>query len=123
MRDKIRAATIKQLQSNYYQNRTSSIEIMLQEALTHMGITYQTHQPIDDICVPDIVIPEAKLAIFADGDYWHSKPKVKQRDIRQDFLLLQRGWYPLRFPESYIREHAADCALQIKSLLTTAVNR
>lgn len=119
MRAKIR---IKRMQQEPQPNSNTSIEIMLQEVLTAIGIEYQLHQPVCNICIPDIVIPQAKLAIFADGDYWHSKPKVKQRDKKQDSLLIQQGWLPIRFPESFIKAHATDCALQVKNLLTTSVN-
>lgn len=95
----------------------TSIEIMLQKALTERGIIFETHLPVCGICKPDIVFSDEKIAVFADGDYWHSKEfrngKVWRRDRNQDRILKENGWNPLRFWGHEIKENPEKCAEQI----------
>jgi len=69
----------------------TSIEVALQEELNKRHIKYKKHIHVCKICVPDIVFLDKKTAVFADGDYWHSKEfqdgKVWRRDRNQDKVL------------------------------------
>lgn len=94
-------------------NRDTTIEIALQEALREHRIAFETHVPMLGICVPDILIRDAKLIIQADGDYWHRLPQAKRRDRWQDHLLTQHGYTVLRFWESDIRKKLNGCVSQI----------
>lgn len=95
----------------------TKIEIKLQEALTKRGLTFETHLPVCGICKPDIVFPDARIAVFADGDYWHSKEfkdgLVWRRDRNQDCVLKANGWIPLRFWGHEIHENAENCVDEI----------
>lgn len=97
--------------------KDTSIEIVLREELDRRGIEYETHCPVCGICQPDIVFSESKIAVFADGDYWHSKEfkdgKVWERDRKQDMILEQNGWKVLRFWGSEINENAEKCINKI----------
>ena len=73
-------------------------------------------------CCPDFVFPQARIAIFADGCFWHGCPrhytkpatrvrywsvKVEDnrlRDKRASRRLRQRGWSVWRVWECAIRE-------------------
>ncbi|MDP3875202.1 MAG: very short patch repair endonuclease [bacterium] len=72
---------------------------------------------------PDIVFPESKLAIFADGDFWHGKDFKKWesgipafwrkkiagnilRDRLQDKALQKAGYCVLRFYGSKIKQNS-----------------
>ncbi|PZS31511.1 MAG: very short patch repair endonuclease [Pseudonocardiales bacterium] len=66
---------------------------------------------------PDIALTRARVAIFADGCFWHSCPKHGtlpknnrewwrkklarnvERDAEKDILLQERGWIVLHFWE------------------------
>lgn len=95
-------------------NRNTSIELALQTELSNRGLIFQTHLPVGDICLPDIVFPELRIAIFADGTYWHSKDfndgKVWKKDQLQNETLGREGWSVLRFPGDMIKGDIAKCA-------------
>ena len=72
---------------------------------------------------PDIVFPESKIAIFADGDFWHGKGFKKWkseisvfwrkkiagnilRDRLQDKALRKAGYRVLRFYGSKIKRNS-----------------
>jgi very-short-patch-repair endonuclease len=81
------------------------IETKVQNALKQKGIDFKTHVPVCDICQPDIVIPEKRVVVQCDGDYWHNLPEVKQRDRQQDQTLVENGWTVLRFWEHEIEQN------------------
>ena len=115
-RAKLRA---KRMTQKPQPHTNTSIEIILQKTLSEVSISYQLHQPVCGVCIPDIVIPEAKFAIFADGDYWHNRPEVKARDIKHNSILLKQGWLPIRISEASILADVALCVRQIQDHLTT----
>ena len=116
-KQKMREARLKRV----FPKKDTSIEVALQKELDKRKITYKKHIPICGVCQPDIVFPSVKLAIFADGDYWHSKDfkdgKVWRRDRHQDEVLRENGWVPLRFWGSEIRSSVSECAEQVISML------
>lgn len=57
----------------------------------------------------DVAIPSHRLAIEADGTYWHSLKTAQRRDARKDADLAARGWTVIRFAEAEIRQSAAHC--------------
>jgi DNA mismatch endonuclease (patch repair protein) len=97
--------------------KDTTIEKTLQEGLTEYGIAYQKHLPICNICRPDMVFPELKIAVFADGDYWHSQKikdgKVWERDRNQEKVLTNNGWKVLRFWEHEIRSNPRGCIVKM----------
>ncbi len=99
--------------SQKFHTKNTSIEVAMQNELNNRKIVYQTHLPVCGVCVPNIVFPEKKIAVFADGDYWHSKEfndgKTWRRDRNQDKLLGERGWRVFRFWGYEIRENVKGC--------------
>lgn len=106
--DQNRATTIKQLAENPIFFNTK-IELKMQNILTKHEYKYVMHQPCCDVCLPDLMIPDKKIAIFCDGDYWHNLPNYIERDKYQDKVLLENGWIPLRFWEHEINNNIEDC--------------
>ncbi len=110
-------------------------ELLLRDALRARGIV------IDDNLAslpgkPDIVIPEDKVAIFVDGDFWHgnqwkirglssiedqfTNPDNKEywikkinrnviRDSRVSYDLMESGWVVIRLWESQIEDNLDSC--------------
>lgn len=123
---KLRTARLKQ---TLPQNGTK-IELMLRAELDKLNIYYETNVPVCGICKPDIVLQDIKLAIFADGDYWHSKKfgsgKRWNRDRKIDQGLQDDGWTSLRFWGSEIKGNTTKCVKQILTvsheLRTTATH-
>lgn len=61
----------------------------------------------------DIAIPEAKLAIEADGHRFHSTNAQLEADAARQNALVAEGWTPLRFSAAQAFLKPADVAEQI----------
>ncbi len=46
----------------------------------------------------DLAIPDRRLAIELDGEYWHSIPAMVEKDQRKDAYLTAKGWDVRRIP-------------------------
>lgn len=91
------------------------IEIILCDTLEAMGISYIAQYPIPSAhTVPDAFVPALKLAIYADGAYWHSLTKAKHRDALANRRLKEQGYQVLRLPEPII---LADCRAALEAAL------
>lgn len=112
-KNKNRRARLKQV----IPSKDTSIETALQRELNHRDIIYQKHVPVLGICQPDIVFPELKIAIFADGDYWHNLPGRKEKDRYQDQVLKENDWISLRFWEHEIQDSVVRCVDKITEIL------
>src|SRR5688500_5453080 len=47
-------------------------ELALEQALLQLGLSFQSHVSALPGC-PDFVFDEARLVVFADGDFWHGR--------------------------------------------------
>ena len=56
----------------------------------------------------DVVIPNKKIIIQWDGDYWHSKPKRKNLDKSQDTYFKKSGYEVIRIKESEIKKNKKE---------------
>jgi len=111
--DKIREARLRQV----LPKKDTIIEVAIQKGLDYLGIHYEKHLPVCDICQPDIVFPEKKVAIFCDGNYWHNRPKAKEKDMKQNEILIENHWKILRLWEHEINEDLNDCINRILEIL------
>ncbi len=73
----------------------TSIERIVRQALTTLGLDYQTQVRVGRYSI-DFHVPARNLAIEVDGTYWHRDPT---RDQRKDAFLAQRGMAVVRIPE------------------------
>ena len=65
-----------------------------------------------------IILPkERKIAIYVDGDYWHSFEHVRKRDIQVTKTLIENRWTVLRFSETELRNDLT----WVTKLIKTAV--
>lgn len=78
---------------------------------------YKTHLPVCGVCLPDIVFPDKRLAVFCDGIFFHSKSfkngKVWKKDKMQNKVLRKKGWKVLRFWGHEINQNVSTCVDQI----------
>jgi len=80
----------------------STLEIETGRVLESFGKkAYSNRNPLERFVYADWWIPEKKLAIFCDGDYWHKKRK--SLDKIQTKVLRTAGFRVLRIPEKIIR--------------------
>ncbi len=106
----------------------TGIEIALQNELRKRGIKFVPHISLI-VCQPDIFLPEARLAVFADGCFYHRcllhcrKPDGKiplttmKRDQYQTAYLLRHGYKVMRFWEHDINRDVVACVDQIANLI------
>lgn len=95
-----------------YPKTNTSIEILLQNALTNENITFKTDVPILDITRVDILI-EPNICLFCDGNYWHKLPGKQEKDEKINQVLTENGYIVLRFWGSEIRETPDKCIKKI----------
>lgn len=105
----------------------TKIELALREGLNRAGVQFEANKPILGVCVPDLVIRDAKIAVFADGCYFHGcrlhckwlNDEIplgrRQRDEKINHVLLVNGWLPLRFWEHEIKKNLDSIVEQIVS--------
>ncbi len=101
----------------------SSIEKLLAKELRQRGIDFEHQYHIENGNPKgwwiDFAFPDHKLAIEADGNYWHSIPEIIEKDARKDANLQSQGWTILRFTGDEIRESPAACVDEIVKVLKT----
>lgn len=99
-------------------------ELLLRRALHALGARFRLHRKLAKGCTPDILLPGRRLAIFVDGDYWHSCPvhgrktpftgpnaelwerkmtRNKERDRRSTAVAQSLGWTVVRVWECSVR--------------------
>lgn len=100
--------------------KNGSLERVVQDALRVRGLRFECH---DESLPgsPDIVFPEAQVAVFVDGDFWHGwrlpawEHKLSQfwrdklranraRDQRNFRRLRSMGWRVVRIWEHELRD-------------------
>ncbi len=93
----------------------TSIELKIENELKKRKINYQKQVPLCKIARVDFLL-EDKIVIFADGDYWHNLSKQKDKDKRQNEILISNGYKIYRFWEHEINENVKDCVDKIMVL-------
>jgi DNA mismatch endonuclease, patch repair protein len=109
-------------------------ELLLRRALHAAGARFRLHRRLAPGCTPDIVMPRLRIAVFVDGDYWHSCPvhgrsrpfegpnarlwaqkmeRNKQRDQHATRVAQLSGWTVVRVWECTIRADPAKAAEQV----------
>jgi very-short-patch-repair endonuclease len=66
--------------------------------LDMLGVTYEAQKPFPGIGIVDFYIPEQRIAVEADGTYWHEKEETKRSDAKKDRSLKARGVEVIRVP-------------------------
>lgn len=114
----------------------TSPEVALREALAARGLRLGNNRGDGLPGKPDIVLPEERIAIFIDGDFWHGGQWRKRKlasleeqfeetpqkgywvnkirsNVNRDFgntkKLLDEGWKVIRFWESQIGKDLETC--------------
>lgn len=110
---KIRAKRLYQV----FPTRDTSIERAIQSELELRGIACYRNTPVANYCQADFAFPEKKVAVFADGDYWHNLPKVRERDQRINTTLREQGYLVLRYSETEIKANPIGVVDEILEVL------
>lgn len=82
------------------------MEKRFREGLEERGIVYKKQVQFGRFVIDFLI---GKLVIEVDGDYWHNKPGIKERDLRKDTFLKSKGYAVLRFTETQIKTELDKC--------------
>lgn len=114
-------------------------EIMLRRALHRLGARFRLHRRVAPSAVPDLVLPGRRIAVFVDGDYWHSCPvhgrarpftgpnaelwrqkmaRVRERDQVATSEAVAAGWTVVRVWECTVRADPEAAARAVLSGLS-----
>jgi len=80
------------------QNRVSKVETQFAEMLAVNNLVFERHKQIGHFAV-DIYFPDACLIVEFDGEYWHSLPRIVEKDARKDAYAAEHGYRILHIPE------------------------
>ena len=86
-------------------SKPTSIEKKVYKKLKELGILFEQQKLIGNKFYVDAYIPSLNLIIEADGDYWHSLPKVKNKDKYENIFLKRRGYNLIRLSEEEINNN------------------
>lgn len=130
-------ATARSKLMSMIRSQGTSPEMALRKALWHSGLRYRVAIRKGKI---DIAFPRKKIAIFADGCFWHScpihghtpksntgywKPKLErnvERAVAKDMRLMESGWVVLHFWEHEIMASPQGCISVITLFCKTSPN-
>lgn len=95
--------------------RDTSIEMAVHGVLKELGIVFESQASIGPY-FPDFYLPERKLIIECDGDYWHSTERAKGKDRIRDRWFQERGYTVIRLRECDINRDARACVFKALEL-------
>lgn len=94
--------------------KDTSIELKVEAELKRRGVNYQKQVPLCNIAIVDFYLPEYRITIQCDGDYWHNLPERKIKDEEQNKVLLFNGFNVFRFWEYEIDRDVKSCVDKLK---------
>ena len=96
--------------------KETDIERRLSQILSDLGITHSKQKEIPQVSVADVFV-EPNFLIYADGDYWHSKPDKVKKDMKQTTELSALGYNVSRFWGSDIMKRPQMVAAKLATTL------
>ncbi len=101
--------------------KNTKIEILVRNILLSWAISFEPQKHFRGIGIVDFFLPDFKIAIEADGIYWHGLPSAIEKDKRKDLALDQIGIRVLRLKEDIIKKDNAMCSQQIYETITRGI--
>lgn len=86
----------------------TNIEGLVEKVLVGLGIGYEFEYPLFMFHI-DFALVEEKIAIEADGSYWHGLRKNIFHGKRRDSYLHNHGWRVAHLPEKEILADPLQC--------------
>lgn len=97
------------------------IEKKMRSLLDDIGLRYEEQVEVriagKRFFIFDFVIRDRDMIIECDGDYWHSRPRVKEIDKRKNNWCERNGWKLLRFTETMIDNNIRYCRDKILQIV------
>ena len=99
---------IHKMKTGIITNEDTLPERLFENQLLFNNILY-VKQYKYDLGIADFWLPETNTIVECDGIYWHSKPVVKERDLRKNTFLTNAGYKLFRFTDKEILENINKC--------------
>jgi very-short-patch-repair endonuclease len=80
----------------------------LRQELARRGVDFVAEHAVGQYSV-DIALVGPRIAIEADGDYWHGNARQQAKDRQKTGYLTAQGWRVFRFTETEIKADASAC--------------
>ena len=96
--------------------KATNIENQLRYAMLRKNIDFVEQADIGPWSI-DFLLPEHKIVVEADGEYWHSDLKTKMKDRRKDAWLKAKGFEVLHFAGKQIEHNPDFCIEKIIELI------
>ena len=97
-----------QLRCNMPKNETS-IELEFKNLLLQNNIPFIFQYNFNNKFAVDFAIPEKKIIIEVDGEYWHNYPEGTKKDKSRDKYINACGWKVIRFWGNDIKSNSNKC--------------
>lgn len=112
VKEKRRQALLKRLPTMNGSCKNSPLELLLENRLKEAKISYEAQKVMLQRYVVDFLLIDYPVVIEADGSV-HRLSKNKAHDKERDKLLLEAGYYTLRFTGTEINKSPAGCINQV----------
>ena len=96
--------------------KATNIENQFRYALLRKGLDFIEQANIGPWSC-DFLLPDHKIVIEADGEYWHSIPKTIMKDRRKDLWLRSKGYSVLHFEGKRISADPDGCISKVIQLI------
>jgi very-short-patch-repair endonuclease len=83
----------------------NKLELAGRKILQDLGVKFQEQVLMFNKFLVDVLIPDKKIIIQWDGDYWHNKAERNKLDKSQDAYLTKCGYKVIRIKESQIKNN------------------
>jgi len=91
-------------------------ERALNKILDNIGVKYERQYPIGGFTLADDYIPP-NIVLYADGDYWHTRPGCLEHDMEQTRRLETLGYQVMRFWECDLMKNPEQVQEAINKVL------
>ena len=91
-KEKMRRIRVRKLSSQKVVACPNKLEREVYDFLDKEGIVYGKQVPLFDKFVVDVLFPAKKLVVEIFGEYWHTMPKIKQKDFSKKKYLEKCGY-------------------------------
>lgn len=109
IKNKIRINTAKAMELKDWSKEPSKIELKVKDQLDKYNIKYHFQKPVNKgHFILDFYLPDYKLVIECNGDYWHSLENRKVRDEKLEEFIVNKGKEILWLWEHKINEEDFD---------------
>lgn len=122
VRERSRLRAINMVASGLLSNRRTTIELRIRKELEKINLEFEEQAPLEEVTVVDFYLPNHRVVIYCDGDYWHKgewakKHRVINKDNWQTKILENSGYKVFRFSETEINNSADKCITLVKNYI------